>query len=386
LKILIFCSALDLKYKKGCTPHWWQLFKGMYENGNEVIVIPFLGDPIESLWWRTYPNPCALESKLYFNYLERERNRKKERKINYKNTRFLIKLTNKYIKNKLEKYLIEVLKKEGDIGAVLFMNVPLNYLSGIALKIRNEFSIPVGYFDADMPTALPEYIEDTHLIFDYYKDADLSEYDAFFTNSKGVIPDLREHGAKNIHTIYFAADAELYKPLKIEKDIDISFYGYGDNKREKWIENMITKPSKKLQDVNFTIGGSEFKTDLGNAKQIGPFPYSKFRDFCCRSNICLNITRKTMATVYASATARVFELAAFGSCTVSNPVSGIEEWFKVGEELFVVKDEQEVLDLYKWLLDSKEEREKIGKKARERILKEHTFYHRAEKIIRVLNS
>jgi len=76
MKILVGCSTLDLQYKLGCTPSWWQLFKALHESGDEVIVIPYLGDPVESLWWRTYPNPCSLESKMYNWYLERKQNRK----------------------------------------------------------------------------------------------------------------------------------------------------------------------------------------------------------------------------------------------------------------------------------------------------------------------
>jgi hypothetical protein len=384
---LISCSTLDLEYKLGCTPHWWQLFKGMYETGNEVIIVPFLGDSIETLWWRTYPNPCSLESRLFNYYLNRKKVSETLSIFNKKSGNILINLSKKFIKDKIENCLIDIIKKERDIQALLFMNVPISFIAGIARRIKDEFSIPVAYLDGDMPTALPEYITDTHLKFNYYDGADLSEYDAFFTNSKGIIPQLKNQGAKNIHPIYYAADTELFTPLKMKKDIDISFYGYGESKREKWVEKMIIEPSKKLRNVNFTVGGGSFKSDLGNANQIGGFPYSEFRKFCCRSNICLNITRDTMATVYASASARPFELAALGACIVSNPVSGIEEWFSVGKEVIVVEDnEKEIIDIYTWLLDDPLERERIGEKARERILKEHTFRHRADKIIQVLQT
>ena len=58
MKILIVCSTLDLKYKMGCTPHWWQLFKGLYEIGCEVIVInPNIA---------TYQTSKGLSDKVYF--------------------------------------------------------------------------------------------------------------------------------------------------------------------------------------------------------------------------------------------------------------------------------------------------------------------------------
>jgi spore maturation protein CgeB len=85
--------------------------------------------------------------------------------------------------------------------------------------------------------------------------------------------------------------------------------------------------------------------------------------------------------VYASATARPFELAAFGACIVSQPYDGIEEWFDIGREIVVVKNEEEVLPVYQDLLDSDTDREKMGERARQRILKDHTYRHRAKTII-----
>src|SRR6266567_5422898 len=65
MKILALVSTLDLKYGLGCTPSWLQLLKGFQETGNEVIAIPYLGDPVQSLWWRTYENPCSWQSRLF---------------------------------------------------------------------------------------------------------------------------------------------------------------------------------------------------------------------------------------------------------------------------------------------------------------------------------
>lgn len=380
MKLLIPCSTIDLKYRLGCTPSWWQLFKALHEVGNEVIITPYLGDPVEALWWRTYPNPCSLESKIYNAYLE---NKKKKGKLPKRNKKrpWIEKLAESYVRKKWEKHLINIIEKEKNIDALIFINIPLNHIKGIPTKIKEEYGITVGYFDGDMPTILPKYAVDRGFKFNYYVDADLSEYDVFFTNSKGVIPELKEMGAKKVYPLYYAADPELFKPIEMEKDIDISFFGYGSEYREEWMKKMITNPSKKLKGVNFVVGGGGFKIDLGNATLVGDIPYSAFREFCCRSKICLNITRWSHTQVYASSTARPFELAAYGACIVSQPYNGIEEWFEVGKELIVVNSEKEAIETYKWLLEDEEERKKLGKRARERILREHTFHHRAKEMI-----
>jgi hypothetical protein len=381
LKILVIVSSLDLKYRLGCTPAWWQLFKALYETGNEVVAIPYLGEPVESLWWRTYPNPCTKESELYDSFLEKPGNRSRRDGLLSNVSSRIIK---HYIRPKWEKYLFSILARESDFDAILFMNVPLNHLTGVPSKIKKEIDIPIVYYDGDMPTILPQYVEERGFKFNYYLNADLTEYDAFITNSKGVIPALKELGAQNVSTMYYGVDPDLYAPLDIEQDIDVFYYGHGSQAREKRMNFMITQPSNMLTEVNFVVGGKDFDLDLGMAKMQGFISFSAWRYFCCRSKINLNITRETHAKVYASSTSRPFELAALGCCVVSDPYNGLEEWFEVGKEMFMVHNTEEAVEIYHMLLSSEGLRRKTGELARQRVLREHTFKHRAVQLLNIL--
>jgi spore maturation protein CgeB len=385
MKILVIASTIDLKNKLGCTPAWWQLLKALYEIGNEVIVIPYLGNPVESLWWRTYDNPCSKESIIYNSYLEGRKRRGKSPSEKTLITPIATQIIRHYIKPKWERYLMHILEKESDIALVLLMSIPINHITGIPSKIRGRFRIPVVYYDGDMPTILPKYTVGRGFKFNYYRDANLSEFDAFLTNSKGCIADLEEMGARNVHPLYYGIDPDLVAPIEMEKDIDVSFFGYGSDFREEWMEKLITIPSREMPETNFVVAGGGFRIDLGNAKMIGDLSYSQWRQLCCRSKINLNITRWSHTNVYASSTSRPFELAAFGSCIVSQPYSGIDEWFKVGKEMLVVNSTEEAIETYKSLLSDETKREEMGKKARERVLREHTFKHRAAEFMRVIN-
>src|SRR5215471_2630714 len=64
-KILAVVSAIDLRFRYGCTPAWWQIWKGMYEAGVDLILTPYRGPAITSPWWRTEPNPCEREGELF---------------------------------------------------------------------------------------------------------------------------------------------------------------------------------------------------------------------------------------------------------------------------------------------------------------------------------
>src|SRR4051794_41372209 len=64
-KILAVASAVDLDFRYGCTPAWWQLWKGLYEAGADLIVTPYRGRAVESPWWRTAENPCYREGEAF---------------------------------------------------------------------------------------------------------------------------------------------------------------------------------------------------------------------------------------------------------------------------------------------------------------------------------
>ncbi|MDD2360395.1 MAG: glycosyltransferase, partial [Syntrophaceticus schinkii] len=64
------------------------------------------------------------------------------------------------------------------------------------------------------------------------------------------------------------------------------------------------------------------------------------------------------------------------------PYNGIEEWFEPGKEVIVVNSEEEAVETYKRLLGDQKERETLASRARERVLREHTYRERAAQIVR----
>jgi spore maturation protein CgeB len=97
------------------------------------------------------------------------------------------------------------------------------------------------------------------------------------------------------------------------------------------------------------------------------------------------VTRRSHATVPASSTVRPFELAACAAAIVSNPVEGIDRFFEPGRELLVVADADEATDTYRELLADPAQAEELGRRARERVLDEHTYAHRARRLLELLD-
>jgi spore maturation protein CgeB len=88
--------------------------------------------------------------------------------------------------------------------------------------------------------------------------------------------------------------------------------------------------------------------------------------------------------VRASSTARPFELAMAGAAIVSNPVEGLETWFEPGRELLVVGNADEATTAYRKLLGDPAQAEELGARARERALDEHTYAHRARRLLELV--
>jgi spore maturation protein CgeB len=73
-----------------------------------------------------------------------------------------------------------------------------------------------------------------------------------------------------------------------------------------------------------------------------------------------------------------------GAAIVSNPYEGIERWFEPGRELLVVSRAEEAVDAYRDLLDDPGRAEELGRAARERSLDEHTYLHRALRLLELV--
>jgi len=390
MKILAICSSLDLRHPFSCTPAWWQLLKGLYEIGVEVIATPYQGQAIESLWWKAYHNPCQIEGALFKRARDLVRRVSGSEEIREENTRSgeswtdraIRTLANRFVRPRWQKHLCRILDREGDVDAILMLTVPLNHLTGLPTYIKGRYNVPIIYYDGDVPESLPSF-QGFASGFRIYQGANLTEYDGFISNSKGGVTELERMGARNVRVLYWGADPDLFSPLEIEQDIDVFFYGHGCEYRREWIESMITGPSRRMNNTRFAVRGSALG-DVGNAEQLPYASFSKLREYCCRSKINLNITRKAHASVYASSSCRPFELAAMGCCVVSNPWNGLEEWFEPGKEIVVVHSQQEALETYRWLLDSDDQRLKIGRAAHQRVVHDHTCRQRAHELAVIL--
>jgi spore maturation protein CgeB len=391
-RILAVVSAIDLDHRYGCTPAWWQLWKGLYEADVDLIVTPYRGRSIESPWWRVEENPCYREGETFDvarRAVARLRGDTHLRRVetspeDSSTDKAVREIIHRWVTPRWQRHLEKILERERDVDAVVVFTVPPSHLRGIPTALKHRFGVPIVFYDADVPMSLPEYGGmDTG--FNIYHGADLSEYDLVLSNSEGGIPRLLEMGARRADHLFWGADPELFKPVPVEKAHDVVFYGYGDKFRRDWMQAMVARPSETLTDVEFVLAGGDFNGgDLGRVRELGWLPVSRLVHVISACRINLNIGRRPHATVTASSTSRLFELASAGATIVSNPYEGIQRWFEPGRELVVVSSAEDAITTYCELLADPAAAEELGRNARKRVLEEHTYTHRARRLLELV--
>ncbi|HVU10392.1 MAG TPA: glycosyltransferase [Phototrophicaceae bacterium] len=403
MKLLFLVSSLDLTQPFSATPAWWQLLKGLYEIGVEVIATPYQGPAIESLWWRAAPNPAQFYGDTFNAARETVRkimpssvgtrhvvplpNSQPDRGDDPDDESAMDRLTRRAAQTLVAplwlKHLDRLLTREPDIDAVIVLTAPLNHLIGVPAELQRRHHKPIFYYDGDVPASLPN-MRGFATGFRIYQGADLAEYTAFISNSLGGIDAIKQLGAREAHPLYYGADPDVFSPVDVPaQDIDVFFYGHGREYRDQWIDALIAEPSKALSEAKFAVRGTKLG-DLGSATTLPYLSFSKLREYASRSRINLCITRAAHANVFASSSSRPFELASMGCCIVANPYQGIETWFEPGKEVFVVNSTDEALDRYRYLLAHDADRLAAGRAARERVLKAHTFRHRARELVEIV--
>jgi hypothetical protein len=389
MKLLVVSSSLDLQAPFSATPAWWQLLKGLYEVGVELVVTAYHGQVPETPWWRAYPNPARREGDVFAaarNALRGLSPGPSDQPGKIQNRAIPEQITPRLIQMimtpRWRRHLAGILRAEPDIDAVLFLSVPPNHLRGVAGFIRREFGKPVLFYDGDVPASLPGH-QGFATGFRIYPGADLTEFDAVLSNSKGGVDALRSMGARATHVLYYAADPLIYQAVPISQDIDIFFYGSTTEYRAEWLRALITLPSEALSEARFVVRGRSLG-ELGRAQILPYSSFSVLRLFISRSKINLVITRQSHAALYASSTLRIFELALMGACMVCSPYLGIEEWFEPEKELIVVGSAEEAIDRYQYLLHHDAPRRAVGEAARTRALAEHTYQHRARQLVEII--
>lgn len=236
------------------------------------------------------------------------------------------------------------------------------------------------FYDIDTPVTMARLREQGSA--EYLDPALIPHYAAYLSFTGG--PTLREietrFGSPCAVPFYCSVDPEVYKPTPPRREFqcELSYLGTYASDRQPKLERLLNDAARLLPDNRFIVAGPQYPKEIAwprNVERIIHLSPRQHPAFYSSSRFTLNITRDDMVAAGYSPSVRLFEASACGAAILSDDWPGLSAFLTPGEEILLPRDAHEVSQILQHMPE--EERIRIGLRARDRILVEHTAEHRA---------
>jgi spore maturation protein CgeB len=240
------------------------------------------------------------------------------------------------------------------------------------------------FWDVDAPATLARVEDDETDAFRTL----IPRYDLVLTYGGGaaVVERYLALGARECVPVYNALDPVTHHraPRDERFAADLAFLGNRLPDREARVDEFFLRAAALAPDRSFLLAGAGWdgRALPPNVRRLGHVGTNDHNAFNSTPLAVLNVTRDSMAANGWSPPTRVFEAAGAAACLITDAWEGIELFLEPGEEVLVAADGAEVAEL----LGAFEERHAraIGEAARRRVIREHTYAHRAEQVEQLL--
>jgi spore maturation protein CgeB len=242
----------------------------------------------------------------------------------------------------------------------------------------------VAFWDVDAPATLDRAFADER---DPFRPL-VPRYDVVFTYGGGppVVEAYTRLGARRCVPIYNALDPTTHHPVPPDPRFEgaLGFLGNRLPDREQRVEAFFLRAAAALPDRRFLLGGAGWddKPRPPNVAYLGHVYTRDHNAFNCTPLAVLNVSRDSMAAYGFSPATRVFEAAGAGACLITDAWVGLEQFLEPNEEVLAATSGEEVAAHVEALTPARASA--IGERARARMLREHTYAHRAVDVERAL--
>jgi spore maturation protein CgeB len=209
-------------------------------------------------------------------------------------------------------------------------------------------------------------------------------FDAVLTYGGGdpVVERYLALGARACVPVYNALDPQTHQPVPRDArfEADLAFLGNRLPDREARVEEFFLRAAELVPERRFLLGGSgwEDKPLPENVTLLGHVGTADHNALNSTPLTVLNVTRDSMVANGWSPATRVFEAAGAGACLITDAWPGIELFLEPGTEVLVAQDGADVAHELRSL--TAERAAAIGRAARDRVLRDHTYEQRAAQV------
>lgn len=205
------------------------------------------------------------------------------------------------------------------------------------------------------------YLIDTHINFDRHLEVARS-FDFVFLAQKAYVQPMIRAGIDNVMWLPLACDPEIHGKVELPKSCDVGFVG-----------SISSKPDRR----NHLLGRINKQFELDCQRKF----MNEMAEHFSKSKIVFN------NAINNDLNMRVFEALCSGSLLVTDPAngSGLKELFEDKEHLVVYDDDQLEETISHYLVNDVV-REKIAAQGRNEVLARHTYEHRINEMIQILDN
>lgn len=250
---------------------------------------------------------------------------------------------------------------------------------------------PVGvrcFYDMDTPVTLARLTAGEAV--DYIGPHGLAGFDIVLSYTGGAALDglRRRLGARRAEPLYGWVDPAQHFPTDPQPQYTalLSYIGTYAADRQQALERLLIEPARQRPGDRFVIAGAQYPTEFpwgDNIFFVRHLPPGEHNAFYAASALTLNVTRAAMARMGWCPSGRLFEAAACATPVLSDSWDGLDQFFQPGSEILTADSTEDAMAA---LDRSPEELRRIGQRARDRALAEHTAAHRAQTMLDLLQA
>lgn len=239
-----------------------------------------------------------------------------------------------------------------------------------------------AFYDLDTPVTLGKLERGDH---EYLTPDLVPRFDLYLSFTGGPTLDRVEqrYGARRVRPLYCSVDPDHYYPEPAEVRWDLGYLGTYSADRQAMLDRLLIEPARRFPGGRFCVAGPQYPGEIvwpANVDRTDHIAPDRHRAFYNGQRFTLSVTRRDMVEAGFSPSVRLFEAAACGVPLISDAWPGIEEFFEPGREILLCETTEEALALIRELPE--DDRLAIGRRARARVLADHTAQRRADELDR----
>jgi spore maturation protein CgeB len=234
----------------------------------------------------------------------------------------------------------------------------------------------VGFWDIDTPVTAAKLAAADH---EYLTPELLARYDLYLSFTGGPLLDRID--TRRPRAFFCMVDARRYCPVDGERRFALGYLGTYSADRQPAVERLLLEPARRLPERRFVVAGAQYPPEIDwptNVKRVEHVTPLEHPRFYASQRLTLNVTRDAMIEAGWSPSVRLFEAAACGVPIMSDWWAGLDAFFVPGEEILVARTADDAVRIVATTTD--DELAAIARRARSRVLAEHTAERRAEQL------